>query len=84
MRSVLRIALLLPAVLAGPVYAQVPPSNFYEQQLQDLNRSTEQRQREIQREQQREFETNQRFGAPQTQRMPGEPRLGCPAGSAGC
>lgn len=76
--------LSVAAVLSGPALAQVPPSNVYEQQMRDLNRSIEQRQREIQREQQRDFETNQRLGAPRTQRMPGEPRPGCPAGSAGC
>jgi hypothetical protein len=84
MRTVSIVAILLGGVLAGPALAQVPPSNFYERQMLDLNRSMEQRQREIQREQQREFETNQRFGGPRTHRMPGERPPGCPVGSAGC
>jgi hypothetical protein len=85
MKLGLRAALAASAVIwSGPALAQVPPSNFYERQMLDINRSLEQRQRDIQREQQREFETNQRLGAPRTQRMPGEPRPGCPAGSAGC
>ena len=84
MRGAFGAALLLAALLPGPAVAQVPPSNFYERQMQDLNRSIEQRQREIQREQQRDFETNQRLGVPRTQVMPGERPPGCPAGSAGC
>jgi hypothetical protein len=84
MKAGLRAALSAVAILSGPALAQVPPSNFYERQMLDINRSMERRQRDIQQEQQREFETNQRLGAPRTQRMPGEPRPGCPAGSAGC
>ena len=77
-------ALAVAAILTGPALAQVPPSNFYERQMLDLNRSMEQRQKDIQREQQQEFETNQRLGAPRSQSMPGERRPGCPVGSAGC
>ena len=83
MRGTTALTLLL--LLPGPALAQVPPSNLYERQMLDLNRSLEQRQREIQREQQREFETNQRLGAPQKYPMPGHQRRpGCPVGSAGC
>ena len=84
MKAVLRAALAIAAIWSVPALAQVPPSNAYERQMLDINRSMEQRQRDIHREQQREFETNQRFGAPRTERMPGEPRPGCPVGSAGC
>jgi hypothetical protein len=83
MRGVFKLAAALLALSSGAL-AQVPPSNFYERQMLDLNRSMEQRQKEIQREQQREFETNQRMGAPRTQSWPGERRPGCPVGSAGC
>ncbi len=84
MKDFVKVALIASALWAGPGLAQVPPSNLYERQMLDLNRSLEQRQREIQREQQREFETNQRLGAPRTQNWPGERRPGCPVGSAGC
>ena len=82
----LRIAVLLAALVPTAAAAQVqpPPSNLYEQQLQDLNRSMEQRQRDIQQQQQREFETNQRLNAPRSGQMPGERPPGCPVGSAGC
>ena len=84
MRSVQMIAASLLVLWSGTALAQVPPSNAYERQMLDLNRAMEQRQKEIQREQQREFEANQRLGAPQTQSWPGERRPGCPVGSAGC
>ena len=85
MRAVVKLAALVIALASGPALAQVPPSNFYERQMLDLNRSLEQREREVQREQQREFETNQRLGAPQKHPMPGHQRRpGCPVGSAGC
>ena len=85
MRGIATVAMGLMVVLSGPASAQVPPSNLHERQMLDLNRSLEQRQREVQREQQREFETNQRLGAPERRPMPGhERRPGCPVGSAGC
>jgi hypothetical protein len=64
--------------------AQAPPANLYEREVQDLNRSMQQRQREVQQEQQRQFDANQRANQPRFGRMPGEPRPGCPVGSAGC
>jgi hypothetical protein len=84
MRHLVIVATSLGTVFAGQALAQQPPSNFYERQIQDLNRSIEQRQRDVQQQQQREFETNQRFGAPQSQQFPGERPPGCPVGSAGC
>jgi hypothetical protein len=76
--------LSVAAIVWGPALGQVPPSNYHEQQMRDLNRSFELRQRDLQREQQRDFEVNRRGAAPRTQRMLGEPRPGCTVGSAGC
>ena len=84
MIRLVRAATVIVIAFTGTASAQVPPSNFYERELQDSSRSIERRQRETLQQQQQEFERNQRFGAPQTQRMPGEPRNGCPVGSAGC
>jgi hypothetical protein len=84
MRAVLSATILLSVLFSGPAFAQVPPSNLYESQMQDLNRSTERRQRDVQEQQQRDFETNQRFGAPRSQQLPGERPPGCPIGSVGC
>jgi hypothetical protein len=76
---------VLTAAVGGAAYAQqTTPSNFYERQIQDLNRSIDQRQRDVQQQQQREFETNQRFSVPRSQQFPGERPAGCPVGSAGC
>jgi len=84
MNAVFRAVLSAAVVCCGPAVAQVPASNSYERQMQDLNRSIELRQRDIQQQQQREFESNQRSGRPRTERMPGERPRGCPVGSAGC
>jgi GTPase SAR1 family protein len=86
MGRVIVSAVCLTAALVALALAQVPPSNLHERELQEVNRSFEQRQRDVQQQQQREFETNQRVGAPQTQRLPGarDRQPGCPAGSAGC
>jgi hypothetical protein len=85
-RRLFGAALIVVATMPASALAQAPApsSNFYETQLQDLNRSMEQQQRNIQQQQQRDFETNQRLGAPRAQRMPGERPPGCPVGSAGC
>jgi hypothetical protein len=85
MQFVVMFAASAAAVFVGPAMAQQPgPSNFYERQIQDLNRSIDQRQRDVQQQQQREFETNQRFSAPRSQQFLGERPPGCPVGSAGC
>ena len=84
MKAVIWAAMAAVVVCRGPAVAQVPASNYYERQMQDLNRSIEQRQRDVQQQQQREFESNQRSGAPRSERMPGERPRGCPVGSAGC
>jgi hypothetical protein len=84
MRAVIAATISLLPIFSGAALGQVPPSNLYESQIQDLNRSAERRQREVQEQQQRDFETNQRFGAPRSQSLPGERPPGCPAGSAGC
>jgi septal ring factor EnvC (AmiA/AmiB activator) len=80
--ATLFLAVLVPAAALAQV--QPPASNPYERELQEVNRSIERQQRDIQQQQQREFETNQRLNAPRTVRMPGERPPGCPVGSAGC
>ena len=84
MRYALIFAASLAVLFNERSLAQQLPSNAYERVIRDFNRSLDQRQREIQEKDQRDFETNLRYGAPRTQRMPGEPRPGCPVGSAGC
>lgn len=74
----------LSLILAAAASAQAPSGNLYEREVQDLNRSLQQRQREVREEQQRQFDVNQRANEPRLGRMPGEPRRGCPIGSAGC
>lgn len=89
MRALLLAALAAASTACLPAVAQtqrLPLNSRSERQVQDINRSLQQQQRDLRQDQQTQFEINQLRGQIEQNQIIA-PRIGggnCPAGSIGC